>query len=239
METFNQLVCIRHGQSQWNLENRFTGWADVPLTEKGKSEAHEAGLALKESGYEFDIAFTSVLSRAQETLKITLAAMGHADIPIVADWHLNERHYGGLTGLNKDDMRAKFGEEQVHIWRRSFDTPPPMPETDLSEYPGFEVGRYSQMDEPIPSTESLKNTIERVLPYWNEAIAPKIINGQRVLIAAHGNSLRALVKHLSNIADTDITQVEIPTGKPFVYDLSKDLAPVQPYRYISLAAATV
>jgi 2,3-bisphosphoglycerate-dependent phosphoglycerate mutase len=238
MDAFNQLVCIRHGQSQWNLENRFTGWADVPLTEKGQSEARQAGWALKDAGFTFDIAYTSVLSRAQNTLKLVLESMDHPAIPVVAHWRLNERHYGGLTGLDKDAMRAKYGEEQVHIWRRSYDVPPPLPETDLSEYPGFEPGRYSQMDDPIPATESLKDTIDRVLPYWQGTIAPKVLQGQRVLIAAHGNSLRALVKHLSQIGDADITQVEIPTGSPFVYDLDANLSPIHAYRYVSLATAS-
>jgi 2,3-bisphosphoglycerate-dependent phosphoglycerate mutase len=214
------LVLLRHGQSQWNLENRFTGWWDVGLTEKGVAEALDAGRRMRAAGLDFDIGFTSVQSRAIKTLNLALGAMDRAWIPVIKDWHLNERHYGGLTGLDKAETAAKHGEEQVKIWRRSFDVPPPPLEPgspfDLSgdrRYAGIEV----------PVAESLKDTIARVLPYWESAIAPELRAGKRVIIAAHGNSLRALVKHLSGISDADILHEEIPTGQPMVYDLADDL----------------
>jgi len=214
------LVLLRHGQSQWNLENRFTGWWDVSLSEQGIEEAVAAGALIKERGLDFDICFTSLLTRAIKTLDLALESMDRLWLPVRKDWRLNERHYGGLTGLNKQEMREKVGDEQVKIWRRSFDVPPPPLERgsqwDVSNDP-----RYAGID--VPETESLKDTIERVLPYWEEAIAPALRNGERVLIAAHGNSIRALVKHLSNIGDDDIVGVEIPTGQPLVYELADDL----------------
>ena len=221
-----RLVLVRHGQSAWNLENRFTGWWDVGLTEKGEREAHEAGELLAARGFDFDVAFTSLQTRAINTLHIALEAMDRLWLPEEKNWRLNERHYGGLTGLDKKEMAAKVGDEQVHIWRRSFDIPPPLPEEgnvwDLSEDP-----RYRGV--PIPQTESLKDTIARVLPYWEERIAPALKAGERVLISAHGNSLRALVKHLSAIPDDSIAGLEIPTGQPIVYELDENLAEVEHY----------
>lgn len=214
------LVLLRHGQSQWNLENRFTGWWDVPLSEQGIEEAIAAGNLMKARGLDFDICFTSLLTRAIKTLDLALEQMDRLWLPVRKDWRLNERHYGGLTGLNKQEMREKVGDEQVKIWRRSFDVPPPPLERG-SQWDVSTDRRYAGID--VPDTESLKDTIERVLPYWEEAIAPALRGGQRVLIAAHGNSIRALVKHLSNIGDDDIVGVEIPTGQPLVYDLNDDL----------------
>jgi 2,3-bisphosphoglycerate-dependent phosphoglycerate mutase len=211
-----KLVLIRHGQSAWNLENRFTGWWDVSVTEKGAAEARAAGQALKARGFQFDLGFTSLQTRAIQTLNTLLEEMGELWIPVTKDWRLNERHYGGLTGLNKAETAAKHGEEQVFVWRRSFDVPPPPMERggpfDLSA-----DRRYAGI--AVPDTESLKDTIGRVLPYWEAAIAPQVRAGQRVVIAAHGNSLRALVKHLDGLSDEAITGVEIPTGAPLVYDL--------------------
>ena len=223
------LVLIRHGQSAWNLENRFTGWWDVRVTEKGAAEAAAAGELLKAKGYDFDVAFTSVQTRAIQTLNIVLEKMDRLWLPVTKDWRLNERHYGGLTGLDKAETAAKYGDEQVHVWRRSFDTPPPPMEAgspfDLSKDP-----RYAGI--AIPSTESLKDTIARVLPYYESAIAPELKAGKTVLISAHGNSLRALVKHLSGISDADITGLEIPTGQPIVYELNDDLTARERY-YLS------
>ena len=209
------LILVRHGQSQWNLENRFTGWWDVDLTEKGVEEARAAGELLAEKGILPTRAFTSVQLRAIKTLHLTLEACGRLWIPEVKDWRLNERHYGGLTGLDKAETAEKHGEEQVHIWRRSFDTPPPEMEAD-GPYDLTADVRYHGID--IPQTESLKLTIERVLPYWREAILPVLEGGETVIISAHGNSLRALVKHLSDIADDQITRLEIPTGQPIIYE---------------------
>jgi 2,3-bisphosphoglycerate-dependent phosphoglycerate mutase len=214
------LVLLRHGQSQWNLENRFTGWWDVGLTEKGVAEALDAGRRMQAAGLDFDIGFTSVQSRAIKTLNLALGAMDRAWIPVIKDWHLNERHYGGLTGLDKAETAAKHGEEQVKIWRRSFDVPPP-PMEPGSPFDLSGDRRYAGIK--VPAAESLKDTIERVLPYWERAIAPELRAGKRVIIAAHGNSLRALVKHLSGISDADILHEEIPTGQPMVYDLADDL----------------
>ncbi len=214
------LVLLRHGQSQWNLENRFTGWWDVDLTDKGVDEAIDAGELMRERGVDFDICFTSLLTRAIKTLDIALDRMDRLWLPVRKDWRLNERHYGGLTGFNKQEMRDKVGDEQVLVWRRSFDVPPP-PLDPGSDYDVASDRRYAGVD--VPDTESLKDTIARVLPYWDEAIAPALKSGERVLICAHGNSIRALVKHLSNIADDDIVGVEIPTGQPLVYDLGDDL----------------
>jgi 2,3-bisphosphoglycerate-dependent phosphoglycerate mutase len=216
------LILVRHGQSQWNLENRFTGWWDVDLTEKGVAEATAAGELLAEKGLLPSVAFTSVQLRAIKTLHLALEACGRLWIPETKDWRLNERHYGGLTGLNKAETAEKHGDEQVKIWRRSFDVPPPPLEAggqyDLSADP-----RYAGID--IPNTESLKLTIERVLPYWTSDILPVLASGETVMISAHGNSLRALVKHLSGISDDDITGLEIPTGQPIVYDFDDDLQP--------------
>ena len=212
----SQLVLVRHGQSQWNLEGRFTGWWDVDLTEKGVEEAREAGRALKAAGLDFDCCFTSMQSRAIRTLHLALHEMDRLWLPVTKHWRLNERHYGGLTGLNKQEMRDKVGDEQVHIWRRSFDVPPPEME-EGSPYEMSHDRRYEGVT--VPRTESLKLTIERVLPYYEDVIMPELKSGKRVLVSAHGNSLRALVKHLSGISDDDITGLEIPTGKPIVYDL--------------------
>lgn len=223
------LVLIRHGQSAWNLENRFTGWWDVDVTEKGAAEAKAAGELMAAKGLDFDLTFTSLQTRAIKTLNLALEAMGRLWLPTEKHWRLNERHYGGLTGLNKAETAAKHGEEQVHIWRRSFDIPPPVADAG-GPYDLSKDRRYAGID--IPATESLKDTIARVLPYWEERIAPALKDGQRVLISAHGNSLRALVKHLSNIPDDEITSLEIPTGQPIVYDLDDDLRALDRY-YLS------
>ena len=215
-----RLVLIRHGQSAWNLENRFTGWWDVDITEKGAAEAKAAGELMAARGLDFDICFTSFQTRAIKTLHIALEAMGRLWLPEEKHWRLNERHYGGLTGLDKDETRAKHGAEQVHIWRRSFDIPPPAMEAG-SAFDLTNDRRYAGI--PIPDAESLKDTIDRVLPYWEERITPALRNGERVLISAHGNSLRALVKHLSGIPDDEITGLEIPTGQPIVYELDEGL----------------
>ncbi|MGB3721335.1 MAG: 2,3-diphosphoglycerate-dependent phosphoglycerate mutase [Pacificimonas sp.] len=221
-----QLVLIRHGQSQWNLENRFTGWWDVDLTDKGTAEAVAAGEALKAAGMDFDLCFTSLQTRAIKTLNLALEAMDRLWLPVTKNWQLNERHYGGLTGLDKQETRDRHGDEQVHIWRRSFDTPPPEMEAG-HDYDMTSDPRYAGIS--VPKSESLKNTIERVLPYWNRAIVPELKAGKRVLISAHGNSLRALVKHLSGISDDDITGLEIPTGQPIVYELDDDLTEMERY----------
>lgn len=220
------LVLIRHGQSQWNLENRFTGWWDVDLTEKGVEEAKTAGRALAEAGMDFDTCFTSFQKRAIKTLNYALEEMDRLWLPVTKDWRLNERHYGGLTGLDKQETRDKHGDEQVHIWRRSFDTPPPEIEA-ASKYDLSGDIRYEGIE--VPKTESLKLTIDRVLPYWESAIVPELKAGKRVLISAHGNSLRALVKHLSNISDEEIPALEIPTGQPMVYELDDDLSETDRY----------
>ena len=216
------LVLIRHGQSAWNLENRFTGWWDVDVTEKGAAEAKAAGELMAARDMDFDMTFTSLQTRAIKTLNIALEAMGRLWLPVEKDWRLNERHYGGLTGLDKAETAAKHGDAQVHIWRRSFDVPPP-PLAPGSPYDLSHDRRYAGID--VPATESLKDTIARVLPYWDARIAPALRSGQRVLISAHGNSLRALVKHLSNIPDDQITELEIPTGQPIVYDFDAQMAP--------------
>ena len=216
------LILVRHGQSQWNLENRFTGWWDVDLTDKGVAEATAAGALLADKGLLPTVAFTSVQKRAIKTLHLALEACGRLWIPETKDWRLNERHYGGLTGLDKAETAAKHGDEQVKVWRRSFDVPPPPLEAngpfDLASDP-----RYAGI--AIPATESLKLTIERVLPYWESTILPQLAAGETVIVAAHGNSLRALVKHLSGISDADITELEIPTGQPIVYDFDASLVP--------------
>lgn len=216
------LILVRHGQSQWNLENRFTGWWDVDLTEKGVGEALAAGRLLAEKGLLPTRAFTSFQTRAIKTLHYALEGCGRLWIPETKDWRLNERHYGGLTGLDKAETAAKHGDEQVKVWRRSFDVPPPVLEAG-STYDLAADPRYAGI--PIPSTESLKLTIDRVLPYWESDILPELAKGETVIIAAHGNSLRALVKHLSNIADEDITELEIPTGQPIVYEFDARMVP--------------
>jgi len=221
-----RLILVRHGQSQWNLENRFTGWWDVDLTAKGEDEARAAGSLLKAKGMLPTLAFTSLQTRAIRTLHLALEAAGRVWIPETKDWRLNERHYGGLTGLDKAETAAKHGDEQVKIWRRSFDIPPPVLE-DGSEFDLKADPRYAGI--AIPSTESLKDTIARVLPYYEAAIAPALKAGEVVLVAAHGNSLRALVKHLSGISDADITGLEIPTGQPIVYELDDSLAATDRY----------
>lgn len=224
-----KVVLLRHGESQWNLENRFTGWTDVDLTPKGEEEARTAGVLLKQEGFEFDIAFTSVLTRAVRTLWITLTEMEMVWIPIINSWRLNERHYGALQGLNKAETAQKYGDEQVLIWRRSYDTQPPALTTDDARYPGSDR-RYADLsDEELPLTECLKDTVARFLPYWHETIAPAIKAGKRVLIAAHGNSLRALVKYLDNISEAEIVGLNIPTGVPLVYELDEDLKPIRSY----------
>jgi 2,3-bisphosphoglycerate-dependent phosphoglycerate mutase len=215
------LVLLRHGQSQWNLENRFTGWWDADLTDLGIAEARAAGALMRDKGFDLDCCFTSVLDRAIRTLHLTLHEMDRLWLPVTKDWRLNERHYGGLTGLNKQEMIDKVGAEQVKIWRRSFDIPPPPLDPD-SPYDVSSDRRYHGI--AVPLSESLKDTIERVLPYYEAEIAPALRSGQRVLVAAHGNSIRALEKHLSGISDADIVGLEIPTGQPIVYELADDLS---------------
>ena len=227
-----KLVLMRHGESTWNLENRFTGWADVDLTEKGVNEARDAGLLLRKSGFEFDLAFTSVLKRAIRTLWNTLDTMDAMWLPVQLDWRLNERHYGALQGLNKTETAAKYGDAQVLAWRRSYDTPPPALASD-DERTSFTDPRYRALaPNQIPLSECLKDTVERVLPVWNERIAPAILSGQRVLISAHGNSLRALVKMLDGMSDTAIVGLNIPNGQPLVYELDAELRPIRSY-YLS------
>lgn len=217
-----KLILIRHGQSQWNLENRFTGWWDVDVTEQGVAEAKAAGALMKAKGVLPTVGFTSLQTRAIKTLNIALEEAGRLWIPVIKDWRLNERHYGGLTGLDKQETREKHGDEQVLIWRRSFDVPPP----PLQPGSAFDLAsdpRYAGI--PVPATESLKLTIERVLPYWQSDILPMLARGETVIISAHGNSLRALVKHLSHISDDDITGLEIPTGQPIIYDFDDAMVP--------------
>jgi len=224
-----KLVLVRHGQSTWNLENRFTGWTDVGLTDLGREEAHEAGKLLREGGYVFDVAHTSVLRRAIHTLWIILEEMNLEWIPVLKAWQLNERHYGDLQGLNKAEMAEKFGEAQVKIWRRSYDVPPPPLDLGDERHPRFDP-RYALLTpEQVPATESLKITLERVLPYWHSMLTPVIKSGKRLIIAAHGNSIRALVKYLDNISDAEITELNIPTGLPLVYELDEDLKPIKHY----------
>lgn len=224
-----KLVLVRHGQSTWNLENRFTGWTDVDLTELGRAEAAEAGKLLKENNFDFDIAYTSVLKRAIKTLGIIQDEMNLNWIPVIRAWQLNERHYGNLQGLNKSETAKKFGEEQVKIWRRSYDVPPPALELTDERHPKFDRRYASLSDLQLPATESLKTTLDRVLPYWNTVLAPEIKSNKRVLIVAHGNSIRALVKYLDNIPENEITELNIPTGLPLVYELDKDLKPIKNY----------
>lgn len=225
----HKLVLIRHGESTWNLENRFTGWTDVDLTPTGIEQAQQAGRLLKAGGFEFDVAYTSVLKRAIRTLFLALDEMDRTWVPVVKNWQLNERHYGGLQGLNKADMAQQFGQEQVMVWRRSYDTPPPVlqandPRSERSD------PRYAQLEtEQVPLTECLKDTVARVIPYWNATIAPGIQAGQRTVIAAHGNSIRALVKYLDGISDQDIVNLNIPNGIPLVYELDDQLKPLRHY----------
>lgn len=225
----HKLVLIRHGESEWNKLNLFTGWTDVDLTEKGTAEAHEGGKLLREGGYTFDIAYTSVLKRAIKTLAIVLDEMDQMWIPVVKNWRLNERHYGALQGLNKAETAEKYGKEQVLEWRRSYNTPPPALDKTDDRYPGKDP-RYAALDEEeIPLTESLELTVHRFIPYWKGTIVPTIKSGRKVVIAAHGNSLRALVKHLDNISEEEIVGLNIPTGVPLVYELDDDLKPIKHY----------
>lgn len=223
----HQLVLVRHGESVWNRENRFTGWTDVDLSEQGRSEAKAGGQALKERGFTFDVAFTSVLKRAIRTLWLVLDEMDLMWIPVTRTWRLNERHYGALQGLNKAETAKKFGEEQIKIWRRSYDIRPPALDPSDERFPGKDPRYRSLPDHQLPRTECLKDTVERFLPFWHETIAPAVRSGQRVLIAAHGNSLRALVKYLDNIGDKDIVELNIPTGLPLVYELDAELKPLK------------
>jgi 2,3-bisphosphoglycerate-dependent phosphoglycerate mutase len=222
----HKLVLLRHGESQWNRENRFTGWVDVDLSPKGIEEARAAGRLLRAEGYRFDLAFTSVLKRAIRTLWIALDELDLMWLPQQTHWRLNERHYGALQGLNKAEMAAKFGEEQVLIWRRSYDTPPPPLEPGDSRYEGKDP-RYAGVE--VPRSESLKDTVARVIPYWNDSIAPAMSARKRVLIAAHGNSLRALIKHLDNVGEAELVGLNVPTGIPLVYELDEKLKPVRHY----------
>jgi len=231
MSSTYTLVLVRHGQSAWNLENRFTGWTDVDLTEQGVAEARAGGRLLKEAGFEFDLAYTSVLKRAIKTLWLIQEEMGLEWLPVIRAWQLNERHYGALQGLNKAETAAQYGEAQVKQWRRSYDVPPPALNLDDSRHPRFDRRYAALRPEEQPATESLKITLERVLPYWHTELAPAIRSGKRLLIAAHGNSLRALVKYLDNISDQDIVELNIPTGIPLVYELDENLKPLS-HRYL-------
>ncbi|SNX27804.1 phosphoglycerate mutase [Polynucleobacter meluiroseus] len=222
-----QLVLIRHGESAWNLENRFTGWADIDLTPKGAEQALAAGEKLKKAGYDFDVAYTSVLRRAIRTLWYVQEAMDLMWLPVVHSWRLNERHYGALTGLNKADTAAKYGDEQVHIWRRSYDVRPPLLE-DGDERHAHHDRRYEKLSHSdIPAGECLKDNVERVMPLWNESIAPALKAGKRVLLVAHGNSIRSLIKYLDQVSDQDIMEINVPNGIPLVYELDDDLKPIQ------------
>jgi len=224
-----KLVLIRHGESTWNLENRFTGWTDVDLTATGVEQAKNAGRLLKAEGYDFDLAYTSVLKRATRTLWHTLDEMDRTWLPVQHSWRLNERHYGGLQGLNKADMAKQYGDAQVLVWRRSYDTPPPALEPQDPRSERSDV-RYAQLDpSQVPLTECLEDTVARVLPFWNESIAPAILSGKRVVVAAHGNSIRALIKYLDGISDDAIVGVNVPNGIPLVYELDADLKPIRHY----------
>lgn len=224
-----KIVLLRHGQSTWNLENRFTGWTDVGLTALGEQEAHNSGKLLRDEGYVFDVAYTSVLRRAIKTLWIALEELGQEWVPVIRAWQLNERHYGALQGLNKSETAEKFGEAQVKIWRRSYDTPPPALELIDERHPRFDSRYASLLPGQVPSTESLKITLERVLPYWHETLGPVIRSGKRILLVAHGNSIRALVKYLDNISEAEITELNIPTGIPLVYELDEQLKSISHY----------
>ncbi len=222
-----KIILLRHGQSTWNLENRFTGWTDVDLSEQGVTEAQDAGKLLHDEGYEFDLVYTSVLKRAIRTMWITLDELDQMWLPVIRHWRLNERHYGALQGLNKAETAEKHGAEQVKIWRRSYDTPPPALEESDERYPGKDR-RYADLTkEELPLTESLKDTVARFVPYWQDTIAPQVKAGKRVLIVAHGNSLRALVKHLDNMSEAEILELNIPTGIPLLYELDKELKPIR------------
>jgi 2,3-bisphosphoglycerate-dependent phosphoglycerate mutase len=225
----HKLVLLRHGESVWNKENRFTGWTDVDLSEKGREEARQAGILLREEGYTFDCAFTSVLKRAIRTLWIALDELDLMWIPVERTWRLNERHYGALQGLNKAETAQRYGDEQVLIWRRSYDIPPPVLEKNDPRYPGNELRYKSLNEKELPLTECLKDTVERFLPYWHQTIAPAVKSGRKVLIAAHGNSLRALVKYLNHIPEDEIVSLNIPTGIPLVYELDEGLKPIKNY----------
>lgn len=225
----HKIVLIRHGESVWNKENRFTGWKDVDLSDKGREEARAAGELLQAGGFEFDLAYTSVLKRAIRTLDIILDTMDTMWLPVIKNWRLNERHYGNLQGLNKAEMAEKFGEEQVHIWRRSYDIPPPPMQPDDERNPRLDRRYAGLSDAEIPLTECLKDTVARFVPYWENEIAPQVKKGTRLIIAAHGNSLRALVKYLDNVPDDEIVKLNIPTGVPLVYELDEDLKPVKNY----------
>jgi 2,3-bisphosphoglycerate-dependent phosphoglycerate mutase len=224
-----KLVLIRHGESTWNLENRFTGWTDVDLTPTGVEQARNAGRLLKAEGYEFDVAYTSVLKRAIRTLWLTLDEMDRTWLPVLKNWRLNERHYGALQGLNKADMAKQYGDAQVLVWRRSYDTPPPALEATDARSERSDL-RYAKLDPTdVPLTECLKDTVARVMPFWNESMAPAIKAGKRIVVAAHGNSIRALVKYLDNISETDIVGLNIPNGIPLVYELDENLKPIRHY----------
>ncbi|HEY1909345.1 MAG TPA: 2,3-diphosphoglycerate-dependent phosphoglycerate mutase [Vicinamibacterales bacterium] len=233
----HKVVLLRHGESTWNKENRFTGWHDVDLTDRGRDEAREAGRLLKDGGYVFDVAFTSVLKRAIKTLGIALDTLDQLWIPVTKSWKLNERHYGGLQGLNKAETSAKHGEAQTKIWRRSFDIPPPPLTVDDPRHPSHDPRYASLKPSELPLTESLKDTIARFLPYWHESIAPVVKSGQRVIVVAHGNSLRALVKYLDDIPESEITELNIPTGIPLIYEVDADLKPLRHYYLGDPAAA--
>lgn len=224
-----KIVLVRHGQSTWNLENRFTGWTDVDLTDLGREEARKAGELLKAEGFEFDVAYTSVLKRAIRTLVFILDELDRLWIPVNKSWRLNERHYGALQGLNKAETAQKYGDEQVHVWRRSYDTPPPALEP-TDERSASVDPRYADLPrEDVPETECLKDTVARFLPYWNEEIAPAVKSGKNVIVVAHGNTIRALVKYLDNVSEEDIAELNIPTGIPLVYELDADLNPIKSY----------
>ena len=239
-----KLVLMRHGESKWNLDNRFTGWVDVDLTDKGAAEARRAGEVLKSAGYDFDIGYSSLLTRAIRTLWIAQEVLDRRWIPVVRHWRLNERHYGALQGLNKAETANKFGEEQVLVWRRSYDTPPPPLELSDQGHPSRDIRYQHLLPEELPQTECLKDTVARVVPYWQMEIAPQILAGKRVIIAAHGNSLRALIKHLDRVSDEAIVSLNIPTAVPLVYELTDNLRPIRSYYLgdaseIAAAAAAV
>ncbi len=224
-----KLVLVRHGESVWNLENRFTGWTDVGLSEKGKEEAINAGKLLKKRGYTFDVAYTSVLKRANDTLDYILKELNESDIPIKYSWRLNERHYGALQGLNKDETKKKYGEEQVHLWRRSASVRPPELEETDPRYPGNDP-KYKDLDKKdLPRTENLLDTVKRVIKYWNSDIKKDLLDNKKIIIVAHGNSLRGLIKYLDNLSDDEVVNLEISTGKPICYELNDDLTPIKHY----------
>lgn len=224
-----KLVLLRHGESVWNKANRFTGWTDVDLTEKGVEEAREAGRLIREAGFDFDIAYGSVLKRAIRTMWLALDELDRMWIPQHLSWRLNERHYGALQGLNKSETANKYGDEQILVWRRSYDTPPPALEMADERNPGNDLRYQSVAQKDLPLTECLKDTVARFLPYWNETIAPQVMSGKRVLVVAHGNTLRALVKHIDNISEKEIVSLNIPTGIPLVYELEDNLSPIRSY----------